>query len=153
MTDVRRSEEDKEAETETEANEGRWHSARLEVGHFPIIFLHIWPLFFRDFISSIALYKPEENGDEKKKEKEEKKVEKPEKKQVTLIVSEGKSAFILLLPATPVHRAGSDDSVELFQDWLSRGHNQQNPTEWIGHPTLPKVETKITVDRFQLVFV
>ena len=65
----------------------------------------------------------------------------------------GKSAFILLLPATPVHRAGSDDSVELFQDWLSRGHNQQNPTEWIGHPTLPKVETKITVDRFQLVFV
>ena len=153
MTDVRRSEEDKEAETETEANEGRWHSARLEVGHFPIFFLHIWPLFFRDFISSIALYKPEENGDEKKKEKEEKKVEKPEKKQVTLIVSEGKSAFILLLPATPVHRAGSDDSVELFQDWLSRGHNQQNPTEWIGHPTLPKVETKITVDRFQLVFV
>ena len=65
----------------------------------------------------------------------------------------GKGAFIFLLPATPVHRAGSDDSVELFQDWLSRGHNQQNPTEWIGHPTLPKVETKITVDRFQLVFV
>ena len=94
MTDVRRSEEDKEAETETEANEGRWHSAGLEVGHFPIIFLHIWPLFFRDFISSIALYKPEENGDEKKKEKEEKKVEKPEKKQVTLIVSERRKSVL-----------------------------------------------------------
>ena len=55
---------------------------------------HIWPLIFRDFISSIALYKPEENGDEKKKEKEEKKVEKPEKKQVTLIVSERRKSVL-----------------------------------------------------------
>ena len=38
---------------------------------------------FRDFISSIALYKPEENQDEKKNEKkDEKKMEKPAKKQV-----------------------------------------------------------------------
>ena len=89
MTDVRRSEEDKEAETETEANQRGWHSARLEVQKI-YLFL-VWPNFFRDFISSIALFKPEENQDEKKKaKKDEKKVEKPAKKQVKLGDIEGK---------------------------------------------------------------
>ena len=83
MTDVRPTEADnKEAETETEAKQRRWHSARLEVQRNSFFSL-IWPKFFRDFISSIALYKPEENEDEKKKaKKDEKKVEKPVKKQV-----------------------------------------------------------------------
>ena len=46
-------------------------------------FFLVRPTFFRDFISSIALFKPEEGQDEKKKaKKDEKKAEKPAKKQV-----------------------------------------------------------------------
>ena len=56
----------------------------------------IWPKFFRDFISSIALYKPEENEDEKKKaKKDEKKVEKPVKKQVKFKEKVVKSNFYI----------------------------------------------------------
>ena len=56
----------------------------------------IWPKFFRDFISSIALYKPEENEDEKKKaKKDEKKVEKPVKKQVKFKEKVVKAHFYL----------------------------------------------------------
>ena len=43
MTDVQPTEEDKETETETEANQRGWHSARLEVQQI-YIFL-VWPKF------------------------------------------------------------------------------------------------------------
>ena len=70
----------------------------------------------RDFISSVALYKPEENQDEKKKEKkEEKKEKKPVNKQVSKYLKQNP---IIFYPATPVHRAGGDDLVELLQDRL-----------------------------------
>ena len=72
----------------------------------------------RDFISSVALYKPEENQDEKKKEKkEEKKEKKPVNKQVNKYLKEKKSNYFFY-SATPVHRAGGDDVVELLQDRL-----------------------------------
>ena len=51
MTDVQPTEEDKEAETETEANERGWHSARLEV-HFNS------PFFWSDPIFSGTSYLP-----------------------------------------------------------------------------------------------
>ena len=61
---------------------------------------------FRDFISSIALYKPEDNQDEKKNEKkDEKKMEKPAKKQV-IHIWRSKLEYIsifLSFSATPVH--------------------------------------------------
>ena len=106
-------------------------------------FFLVWPNFFRDFISSIALFKPEEGQDDKKKaKKDEKKAEKPAKKQVcTNFGDRRKSCWdTFLVSATPVHGARGDDPVELLQDWLPRGPDQQDPTERTGRSAISKVK-------------
>ena len=52
-----------------------------------------------------------------------------------------KSTFLIfvLFSATPVHWVGSDDPVELIQDWLPGGQNQQDPTERTCCSTFSKV--------------
>ena len=92
----------------------------------------------RDFISSVALYKPEENQDEKKKEKkEEKKEKKTVNKQVSKYLKQKNPFFFF--SATPVHRAWGDDIVELLQDRLPWGQDQQDSIEWACCAAFSKV--------------
>ena len=99
----------------------------------------------RDFISSVALYKPEENQDEKKKEKkEEKKEKKTVNKQVSKYLKQKNPFFFF--SATPVHRAWGDDIVELLQDRLPWGQDQQDSIEWACCAAFSKViEEKKTI--------
>ena len=54
--------------------------------------------------------------------------------------SEEKLLRYIFVSATPVHGARGDDPVELLQDRLPRGPDQQDPTERTGRSTLSKVK-------------
>ena len=46
--------------------------------------------------------------------------------------------------ATPVHRAGGDDPLELVQNRLPGGPDQQDPTKRIGRSTFSKVKENLS---------